>query len=94
MVHGRPGPAPQTAKREWFARLIARGVSNAEACRIVGVNPRIGKRWRHGRTITVGGGRRLQYPPVINARKSEISSRYLSEGPPKHAPDLRAPCYG
>ncbi len=22
MVHGRPGPAPQTAKREWFARLI------------------------------------------------------------------------
>jgi transposase, IS30 family len=80
MVHGRPGPAPQTAKREWFARLIARGVSNAEACRIVGVNPRTGKRWRHGRTITVGGGRRLQYPPVINARKSEISSRYLSEG--------------
>ena len=26
MVRGRPGVAPQTAKREWFARLIARGV--------------------------------------------------------------------
>jgi hypothetical protein len=26
--------------------LIARGASNAEACRIVGVNPRTGKRWR------------------------------------------------
>ncbi|HEY5222628.1 MAG TPA: hypothetical protein VIJ18_06215 [Microbacteriaceae bacterium] len=46
MVHGLPGPAPQTAKREQFARLIARGVSNAEACRVVGVNPRTGKR-RH-----------------------------------------------
>jgi len=31
MAHGRPGPAPQSAKREQFARLIARGVSNAEA---------------------------------------------------------------
>jgi hypothetical protein len=28
MVHGRPGPAPQTAKRERFAQLIAR------ACRM------------------------------------------------------------
>ena len=79
MVHGRPGVAPQTAKREWFARLIARGVSNAEACRIVGVNVRTGKRWRHGRMITTSGGRRLQYLPVLNTRKSEISSRYLSE---------------
>jgi transposase, IS30 family len=79
MVRGRPGPAPQTAKREWFARLIARGVSNAEACRIVGINPRTGKRWRHGRTITSSSGRRLHYPPVISARKAEISARYLSE---------------
>ena len=52
MVRGRPGPAPQSAKREWFARLIAQGVSSAQACRMVGVNPRTGKRWRHGRTIT------------------------------------------
>jgi transposase, IS30 family len=72
MVAGRPGVAPQTAKREWFARLLARGVSNAEACRMVGVNPRTGKRWRHGRTITSSSGRRLHYPPVISTRKSEI----------------------
>jgi IS30 family transposase len=78
MVHGRPGPAPQTAKREWFVRLIARGVSTAEACRIIGINPRTGKRWRHGRTITSSSGRRLHYPPVI-VRKAEISSRFLSE---------------
>src|SRR6266849_3612531 len=79
MAHGRPGPAPQTAKREQFARLIARGTSNAEACRIVGINPRTGKRWRHGRTITSSSGGRLHYPPVITARKAEISPRYLSE---------------
>lgn len=42
MVWGRPGPAPQTEKREWFARLIAQGVSNSQACRIVGVNRRTG----------------------------------------------------
>jgi hypothetical protein len=42
MVRGRPGPAPQTAKREWFARLIAQGVPSAQACRMVGVNPRTG----------------------------------------------------
>ena len=79
MGHGRPGSAPQTEKREWFARLIAGGVSNAEACRIVGVNPRTGKRWRHGRTITSGRGVRLHYPPVIAAGKPEVSARYLSE---------------
>ncbi len=79
MAHGRPGPAPQTVKREQFAQLIARGVSNNEACRVVGVNPRTGKRWRHGRAITSSSGRRLHYLPVINPRTREISPRYLSE---------------
>jgi IS30 family transposase len=79
MGSGRPGVAPQTAKRERFALLIAQGTSNAEACRIVGVNPRTGKRWRHGRTITSSSGRRLHYPPVINKPKPAISARYLSE---------------
>lgn len=37
MVRGRPGSTPQTEKGEWFARLIAQGVSNSHACRIVGV---------------------------------------------------------
>ncbi|MBV9060824.1 MAG: helix-turn-helix domain-containing protein, partial [Pseudonocardiales bacterium] len=76
---GRPGSAPQTEKREQFARLIAQGVSSSQACRIVGVNRRTGKRWRHGRTITSSTGKRRHYPPVINVGKREISSRYLSE---------------
>ena len=40
---GVPGVAPQTAKREQYAAPIARGVGNAEACRIVGINRRTGK---------------------------------------------------
>jgi len=89
MAHGRPGPAPRTAKREQFARLIARGTSNAEACRIVGVNPRTGKRWRHGRTITSSSGAKLHYPPVSSARKQVISERYLSEDERVRIADLR-----
>ncbi len=89
MAHGRPGAAPQVVKRAWFARLIARGVSNAEACRIVGVNPRTGKRWRHGRTITSSRGRQLEYPPVINMRRQEVSARYLSEDERVTIGDLR-----
>ncbi len=79
MVHGVPGPAPETAKREQFARLIARGVPNAEACRVVGINRRTGTRWRRGRTITSGSGKAVHYAPVINTRRREVSARYLSE---------------
>ena len=79
MVQGRPGPPPQAGKRAEFARLIARGVSNAEACRIVGINRRTGKRWRHGRTITTSSGEQRHYPSVINQRATEISPRFLSE---------------
>ena len=86
---GRPGAAPQTAKREQFARLIARGTSNAEACRIVGINSRTGKRWRHGRTVTSSSGLRLHYPPVTGALEREISSRFLSEGERVVIADLR-----
>lgn len=79
MVRGRPGVAPQTEKREQYARLIGRGVANAEACRVVGINRRTGTRWRHGRAVRSSNGRPLQYPAVVTARKSEISDRYLSE---------------
>jgi IS30 family transposase len=87
---GRPGPAPQTAKRELYAALIARGVTYSEACRIVGINRRTGKRWRHGRTITSSSGRRLHYAPVVGgSRKQEISARFLSEDERVRIADLR-----
>src|SRR5262249_13234138 len=86
-----PGALPQAEKREQFARLIAQGFNNSEACRIVGINRRTGKRWRHGRTITARDGRKLHYPPVITtgAVGREISPRYLSEGERVQIADLR-----
>ena len=92
MGHGRAGAAPETAKREWFARLIVRGVSNLEACRVVGVNSRTGKRWLYGRTVISSSGRRLHYPPVFTtgeAEISEISARYLSEDERVRIADLQ-----
>lgn len=86
---GRAGRPPQSDNRERFARLIARGVGNAEACRAVGVHPNTGKRWRLGRAITSSGGRRRQYPPVISARKLEVSPRFLSEDERVCIADLR-----
>jgi IS30 family transposase len=74
-----PGPPPRTAERTAFARLIAQGVTNSEACRRVGINRRTGTRWRYGRTITNSAGRALQYPAVMSTRRRVISPRFLSE---------------
>ena len=46
-----------TEKQDRFVRLIAQGVSNSEACRIVGINRRTGTRWRFGRTHPQHGRR-------------------------------------
>jgi len=64
-----PGALPQAEKRERYARLIAQGFSSLEACRIVGINPRTGERWRHGATVTTRDGRRLHYAPVVTRGK-------------------------
>ncbi len=67
-------------QRERFSRLIARGVSNSEACRLVGINRRTGTRWRFGRTVLDAAGRAVQYPPVTNSKRPSkpLSPRYLS----------------
>src|SRR6266545_2844542 len=88
---GRRGPSPDHAKREAFARLIAEGVPSARACRMVGVHPRTGKRWRNGRRIT-SGGRVLELPPVITVipvHEKRYSPRYLSEDERVRLADLR-----
>jgi IS30 family transposase len=76
---GVPGPEPLTVQRQEFARLIAKGVSNSEACRLVGVNRRTGTRWRYGRTVTFKSGAELQYPPMAITRTTCLSARFLSE---------------
>ena len=93
-----PGALPQVEKREQYARLIAQGYNNSEACRIVGINRRTGKRWRHGRTITTRDGRKLHYAAVVAAaagrRVREISDRYLSEQERVRIADLRRAGHG
>ena len=93
-----PGALPQAEKRELYARLIAQGYNNSEACRIVGINRRTGKRWRHGRTITTRDGRKLHYAPVVATGAGrgvrEISDRYLSEQERVRIADLRQAGHG
>ncbi|MGO4205608.1 helix-turn-helix domain-containing protein [Rhodococcus sp. TAF43] len=55
---------------------MRQGVSNAEACRIVGINRRTGKRWRNGRAPSgVTGGA----SPVTAVAPPPGPSRYLRE---------------
>jgi IS30 family transposase len=78
---GRRGPEPDHTKREAFARLISEGVPSLRASRIVGIDPRTGKRWRNGRRIA-SGGRVLELPPMITPVALAVkrySPRYLSE---------------
>ena len=73
-----PGGA-QTEKQDKFVRLIAQGVPNAEACRIVGINRRTGTRWRLGRTILNTAGEKVHYPAVsVASAPRERHPRYLS----------------
>ena len=76
---GRSGPVPLRGQRQEFDRLIARGVSNSGACRMVGVNRRTGTCWRCGRTVTWSSGAELHYQPVTTTMKPGLSARFLSE---------------
>jgi IS30 family transposase len=88
MVNGRPGVAPQTAKREEFTRLIAEGLSIAEAVRRVGIHYRTGRRWLRGRTVRMPSGVARHYDPVIIV-KAPVSARFLSEDERITIADLR-----
>jgi IS30 family transposase len=67
-----------TEKQDRFVRLIAQGVSNSKACRLVGINRRTGTRWRFGRTIQNTAGEDLHYPPVRISSPPKRHHRYLS----------------
>ena len=75
---GRPGRAPETAKREEFARLIERGLSSAQAARTVGIAVRTAHKWRRGHVDRRANGSVRHYPPVLVTASREISSRFLS----------------
>lgn len=82
---GRPqGRRALVREREEYFRLMDQGLSNREACRIVGINRMTGKRWRNGRGPT---GTKKGAPPVRRPRVQEGPSRFLREADRIHIAD-------
>ncbi|MGW7294808.1 IS30 family transposase [Streptomyces xiamenensis] len=73
-----------TEERRVYFQLMEQGVSHREACRIVGINLRTGKRWRNGRAPSGGTGRAL---PVTVVAPPPGPSRYLRESDRIHIAD-------
>ncbi|MFE6743943.1 IS30 family transposase, partial [Streptomyces tubercidicus] len=71
-------------EREEYFRLMDQGLTSYEACRIVGINYRTGKRWRNGRnpTPTHKGA-----PPAQRVAPACGPSRYLREADRIHIAD-------
>ncbi len=79
------GPVPLSAERAAYFRLVKQGYSNKEACRIVGINPKTGRRWRNGRNAS---GRTTAAPPVRPVAPASVSGRrYLCEEERIHIAD-------
>ncbi|CAL9670943.1 IS30 family transposase [Streptomyces sp. enrichment culture] len=78
------GGKPDVQKREGYFRLVDQGVSSREACRIIGINRRTGKRWRNGRAASGGT---LAAPPVRQPLPADKPSRYLRETDRIHIAD-------
>ena len=62
------------AERRAFLGFVADGVGTSEASRLVGVNPRTGRRWLHGRVDGVGVGA-LPAGPEPSARFLSLEER-------------------
>ncbi|MFC3490996.1 helix-turn-helix domain-containing protein, partial [Glycomyces rhizosphaerae] len=70
------GRRPLVREREEYFRLMDQGLSSTEACKIVGINYRTGKRWRNGRAAS---GKHRARPPVRASIPAPGPSRYLRE---------------
>ena len=51
-----PAGGVQAEKQQRYVQLIAQGVNNSEACRLVGIDRKTGTRWRYGRTVRNSAG--------------------------------------
>jgi IS30 family transposase len=71
-------------ERAAYLRLVQQGLSNQEACRIVGINSRTGRRWRNGRNPT---GKNVGALPINSAAPPDVCGRYLNETERIHIAD-------
>ena len=85
-----PAGGVQAEKQQRYVQLIAQGVSNSEACRLVGINRKTGNRWRYGRSVRNSAGALVIYAPVKITEAKPRSPRYLSEQERIQIADLRA----
>jgi IS30 family transposase len=74
-----PAGGVQAEKQQRYVQLIAQGVNNSEACRLVGINRKTGSRWRYGRRVRNSAGALVIHPPVKIEESRPRSPRYLSE---------------
>ena len=74
-----PAGGVQAEKQQRYVQLIAQGVNNSEACRLVGINRKTGNRWRYGRKARNSAGALVIYAPVKINEVRPRSPRYLSE---------------
>ncbi|MDG5808519.1 IS30 family transposase [Streptomyces ossamyceticus] len=81
---GAQGRKALVRERAEYFRLMDQGLTNTEACRIVGINRRTGKRWRHGRQATGATG---AAPPVRRPLSPDGPVRYLRESDRIHIAD-------
>ncbi|MFD9467413.1 helix-turn-helix domain-containing protein, partial [Streptomyces sp. NPDC060027] len=72
-----------TEERRIYLQLVQQGMSSVEACLMVGINYRTGKRWRNGRAPS---GRTVGAPPIPAVAPSG-PSRYLREADRIHIAD-------
>ena len=73
---GPQGPRRLLAERRAFLAFVADGVGTSEASRLVGVNPRTGRRWLHGRGDCSGVGG-LPAGPEPSARFLSLEERVV-----------------
>ncbi|MFE3515686.1 IS30 family transposase [Streptomyces sp. NPDC059166] len=78
------GPVKLSREREAYSRLVQQGVSNREACRIVGINRRTGQKWRNGRSAD---RRQRAAPPIHTVVPPSAPSRFLRESDRIHIAD-------
>ncbi|WP_073951446.1 IS30 family transposase [Streptomyces kebangsaanensis] len=71
-------------EREAYSQLMQQGLSNKEACRIVGINEKTGRRWRNGRSAD---RRQKAAPPIHLVVPPSGPSRYLREEERIHIAD-------
>ncbi|WP_435797227.1 IS30 family transposase [Streptomyces clavifer] len=78
------GRRPLSEERRLYLLLMQRGVSNKEACRIVGINEKTGRRWRNGRAASGGN---VGASPITTVAPPPGPSRYLRESDRIHIAD-------